>query len=163
MIKMLLESINSLYLWVKKERYLGWDPYDGLSGEISRKFADKKLLNIAIIQLNLYSPVNLRPLLGIQKGCSNKALALFSRAYLYLYATTEREEFKFEAKVLLKELEKQNISSNVNKFSCASYYFPIIFHLFSNRFDIFKRHLSKNISSLSGILQRVGIEMGKME
>ena len=126
MIKMLLDSINSLYSWVKKERYLGWDPYDGLSGEISRKFADKKLLNIAIIQLNLYSPVNLRPLLGIQKGCSNKALALFSRAYLYLYATTEREEFKFEAKVLLKELEKQNISSNINKFSCASYYFPYV-------------------------------------
>jgi len=123
--QMFWDSLNSLYSWVKRERYLGWDPYDGLSGEISRKFADKKLLNIATIQLNLYSPVNLRPLFGIQKGRANKALALFSRAYLYMYATTGREEFKIEAKAILKALEGQNISNN-HKFSCASYYFPYV-------------------------------------
>jgi len=124
--QMFFDSLNSLYSWVKKERYLGWDPYDGLSGKISGKFADKKLLNIVMIQLNLYSPVNLRPLFGIQRGRVNKALALFSRAYLYLYAITYREEFKIEAKTILKALERQNISNSTNKFSCASYYFPYI-------------------------------------
>ncbi|MFA4646586.1 hypothetical protein P8X24_04895 [Pyrococcus kukulkanii] len=111
---------------MKKEKYLGWDPYDGLSGKISGKFANKRILNIAVIQLNLYSPLNLRPFFGIQKGCANKALALFSRGYLYLYAITDREEFKIEAKTLLKALESQNISNSINKFSCASYYFPYI-------------------------------------
>ncbi|WP_240910682.1 hypothetical protein [Thermococcus sp. MV11] len=105
---------------------MGWDPYDGLSGDISRKFTDKKLLNILMIQTNLYSPINLRPLFGIQKGRANKALALFSRAYLYLYALTGYEEFKIEAKYLLKELEEQNICYDSHKFSCASYYFPYI-------------------------------------
>ncbi|AEC51936.1 hypothetical protein PNA2_1020 [Pyrococcus sp. NA2] len=124
--QMFWDSLNSLYSWVKRERYLGWDPYDGLSGKISRKFADKKLLNIAIIQLNLYSPVNLRPLFGIRKGRSNKALALFSRAYLYLYSITGSEEFKIEAKTILNALEEQNISNDNRKFSCASYYFAYI-------------------------------------
>ena len=114
--QMFFDSLDSLYSWVKKKRYLGWDPYDGLSGRISRKFADKRLLNIAMIQLNLYSPVNLRPLFGIQKGCSNKALALFSRSYLYLYAITGLEEFKVEAKTILKILERQNISNNPKDF-----------------------------------------------
>jgi len=124
--QMLWNSLNSLYLWVKREKYIGWDPYDGLSGEISRKFADKRMLNIAMIQMNLYSPLNLRPLFRIQKGSANKALALFSRAYLYLYSITGHEEFKIEAKFLLKKLEEQNISNEGHKFSCASYYFPYI-------------------------------------
>ncbi|NJE30329.1 hypothetical protein E3E38_04580 [Thermococcus sp. 18S1] len=120
------DSLASLYSWVKREKYLGWDPYDGLSGDISQRLANKSVLNIAMIQLNLYSPVNLRPLFGIQKGRANKALALFSRAYLYLYSITNDEDFKLEAKVLLRILESQNISNDKNKFSCASYYFPYI-------------------------------------
>ncbi|MGQ4892550.1 MAG: hypothetical protein ACP6IP_08690 [Candidatus Njordarchaeia archaeon] len=124
--QMLFESLNALYSWVKKEKYVGWDPYDGLSGRISRRFTDKKLLNIAMIQLNLYSPVNLRPLFGIQKGCSNKALALFLRSCLHLYTITNHEKFKVEAKTILKLLERQNINNNTTKFSCASHYFPYI-------------------------------------
>ncbi|NJE11146.1 hypothetical protein [Thermococcus sp. MAR1] len=123
---LLWKSVDSLYSWVKKEKYRGWDPYDGLSGNISQRFAHKKLLNIALIQVNLYSPLNLRPLFGIRSGRSNKALALFSRAYLYLYSMTGLEEFKIEAKGLLKQLENQNLSKNKDKFSCASYYFPYI-------------------------------------
>ncbi len=121
--QLIWNSLESLYHWVKRERYLGWDPYDGLSGEISRKFANKKLLNIAMIQLNLYSPVNLRPLLGIKKDRANKAIALFSRAYLGLYGATGDPVFRIEAKKLLKELADKNISGNKDQFSCSSYYF----------------------------------------
>ncbi len=124
--QILWDSLRSLYSWVKKERYKGWDPYDGLSGEISRKFADKRLFNILLIQLNLYSPINLRRLFGIQKGHSNKSLALFSRAYLNVYALTKYEEFKIEAKIFLKMLEKRNLSADNKTFCCASYYFPYV-------------------------------------
>ncbi|KPU63857.1 hypothetical protein EP1X_01265 [Thermococcus sp. EP1] len=122
----LWRSVNSLYLWVQKEKHQGWDPYDGLSGEVTQKVANKKWLSILILQLNLYSPVNLRPMFRIKKGCANKARALFSRAYLNLYSLTGDKNFKIEAKTILKKLETQNLSKNKDEFCCASYYFPYI-------------------------------------
>jgi len=124
--QMFWDSFNSLYSWVKRERYLGWDPYDGLSGEISRKFADKKLLNIVMIQLNLYSPINLRPILKIEKNRANKSSALFSRAYLHMYKTTKDSNFKIEAGRLLKELANKNLLKGKKQFACSSYYFEYI-------------------------------------
>lgn len=43
------DSLSSLYHWVKREKYLGWDPYDGLSGEVSKEIADKGILKLLTI------------------------------------------------------------------------------------------------------------------
>lgn len=116
--ELIKNSINSLYFWVKKEKYKGWDPYDWLLSPVSSKLP--KFLNFVLMQLNVYSPINFRPLFDIKKGRSNKALALFSQAYLNL--GFESPEFKEEAKRLLSILEKNKIKTN-NGYSWASYYF----------------------------------------
>lgn len=120
-----LSSSMKLWNWIKRENYSGYDPYDGLSGKMSL-FSDKKLLNLLLLQMNLYSPVNLRPMLGIKKGRSNKCLALLARANLILYEVTKRSEFRNEAELLLDNLINANLSKTQGEFSCSSYYFKYV-------------------------------------
>ena len=115
------DLVFSLYSWVKKEKYHGWDPYDWLYSPLAEKIKSK-YINFVFLQANLYSPLNLRPEFGIKKGMSNKALALFSQAYLNLYHTTELPEFKAEAKYLLSLLDDQKIKRDIG-IGWASHYF----------------------------------------
>lgn len=121
----LYDVIEKLFEWVKRENYMGWDPYDALSGNITRVLAKNKLLGFLLIQMNLYSPINFRPILRIKKNISNKGVSLFAQAYLNLYKLTGLEKFKSEAKNLLKLLESKAI--NKNGYYCwASYYYDFI-------------------------------------
>lgn len=121
----IMDSLKLLDQWIKKEHYLGWDPYDGLSG-ILRRFENKRFLNTLILQANLYSPVNFRPLLGVKKACHNKALALLSRSYLMLFQITGDTGYKSEAEKLLKILIRNDLSGNDREFACSSYAFTYV-------------------------------------
>lgn len=121
----LMRVIEKLYEWVKRENYKGWDPYDALCGNISRIFAKNKLLAFLLIQINLYSPINLRSILGIKKNISNKGISLFAQAYLNLYKITGLEKFKSEAKSLLGLLEENAIKRD-GYYCWASYYYDFI-------------------------------------
>jgi len=117
----IIKSLIKLEKYVSKENFVGWDPYDGLLAQrIPEKLRRNNLTGLILIQLNLYSPVNLRPILNIPKGLSNKSLALFARAYLIMYITFRKSEYLEKAIKLLRIL-----SSNTNK-ACNSYYFPYI-------------------------------------
>lgn len=56
----------------------GYDPYDGLNSPLFRirSIGEQRWLNMAWIQMNKRSPVNLRPLLGIKPVANPKGLAL---------------------------------------------------------------------------------------
>ena len=112
------KSLMDLYYWVKKEKYFGWDPYDWLISPISSKLPT--IFNFLLMQLNVYSPINLRPYYRINKGISNKSIAIFSQAYLLLGDISP--EFKIEAKKLLLLLENKKIKL---KYGCgwSSYHF----------------------------------------
>lgn len=112
------KSLLSLYSWVKKEKYYGWDPYDWYLSPLSSKIP--KIVNFVLIQFNLYSPINFRSLFGIKKGISNKALALFSQAYLTL--NFRYPEFKAEGKRTLLILERNKIKTDYG-YGWASHYF----------------------------------------
>ncbi|AFL95036.1 hypothetical protein CL1_0831 [Thermococcus cleftensis] len=114
-------SLLSLYSWVKKERYRGWDPYDWLSSPIAKKLKSKPV-NFILLQANLYSPINLRPKLRIKKGISNKAVALFAQSYLTLSSITGRPEFKAEAKRALSLLDEYKIETSTG-IGWPSHYF----------------------------------------
>jgi len=119
--RVIAKSLIKLERYVSRENYVGWDPYDGLLAQrIPEKLRRNTLAGIILIQLNLYSPVNLRPLLGISKGSPNKSLALFARAYLIMYTVFRRDEYLEKAVKLIRIL-----SSNTSKV-CSSYHFLYI-------------------------------------
>lgn len=115
----ILEGFQKLEKYVSRENYTGWDPYDALIAKrIPRILLNNKIFAMSLIQLNLYSPINLRPLLKIEKGKSNKALALFSRAYYIASGSINEKEFKQKARKLLFEVVSRTTPEN-----CHSHYF----------------------------------------
>lgn len=123
--KDILQSTYKLNLWLETNGYEGWDPYDALNSPYTIKLAKKKPLAILLIQLNLYSPINIRPTLKIKKGISNKTLALLARSYINLYKATSQEKFKEQAIIIIEKLTKRNLC-NRNNYCCSSYYFTYI-------------------------------------
>ncbi len=111
-----------MYEWVKRENYQGYDPYDWGISPMAKKLPYH--LNLAMSQLNLYSPINLRKIFKIEKGTSNKSLALFAQAYLRYYEVTQDVKSLNETHTALSLLEKNAIKDN--GIGWASYYFPFI-------------------------------------
>ncbi len=86
-----------MYEWVKRENYKGYDPYDWGYSPLAKKLPYN--LNLAMSQLNLYSPINLRKIFKIEKGTSNKSLALFTQAYLRYYKFSKDVRFNYNNKI----------------------------------------------------------------
>ena len=82
----LSDMIVGLRKWVEAERFMGWDPYDAMISPLLRSLSFRsKLLSIFWVQLLKSIPVNLRPLLDIEKARNPKGQGLFLAAYLRLY------------------------------------------------------------------------------
>lgn len=117
--RIILKSLIKLEKYVSRENYVGWDPYDGLlARRIPENLRRNLLVGQALIQLNLYSPINLRSILHIPKGLSNKSLALFARAYLMLYMIFGRDEY-LEKAIRLLDILRLNTTTK-----CNAYHFP---------------------------------------
>jgi len=87
--------------------YVGYDPYDALNSPLIRRIgARSKVLQIAATHMVRRSPVNLRPLLGIQKGHNPKAIGLFLWGYSKLYALTREVRYLERVDYLLDLLER---------------------------------------------------------
>jgi hypothetical protein len=91
-------SLEKLLRYCRKEKWSGYDPYDGLNSPLARPFKSR-LLRTAIIQIVKRSPVNLRPLIGIKKSLNPKGIALALRALILLdeknFADGLREDIEF--------------------------------------------------------------------
>lgn len=98
------QEFDRLLSYCRKEEWQGYDPYDGLNSSLYSLMPDSKILRIALIQLVKRSPINFRPLLGIEKGENPKGLALFVRALLSAYQETKEEKYRNDAEELLERL-----------------------------------------------------------
>lgn len=98
------QEFDRLLNYCRKEEWQGYDPYDGLNSSLYPLMPDSKLLRIALIQLVKHSPINFRPMLGIEKGENPKGLALFVRALLSAYQETKEEKYRSDAEELLERL-----------------------------------------------------------
>ena len=69
-IKKIQNSFNRLKTYCENEKFMGWDPYDGLNSPIFNHSPLKpnKFLKLTWIQAFKKNPINLRPLFIVKKG-----------------------------------------------------------------------------------------------
>jgi hypothetical protein len=127
-------SNNLLVEWIKKNEYAGWDPYDALNSEAYRKLClGNPFLEFIYTQVNVYSFINLRPILKIEKGKDTKGHALFIQAYANLYNATKDATYIKELEKCISFLEKNSLKEKFNFHCWSSHYFP---YLFNNKIKI---------------------------
>lgn len=81
-------SLRKLLIYVERENYMGWDPYDGLNSRFFQAIPfvrDWDIARLAWIQLFKRNPINLRRLFLIPKGYNPKGIALLLSGYCNLY------------------------------------------------------------------------------
>lgn len=83
----LSKSFAALKIYCERERFKGWDPYDGLNSRFFQNLPIRtnKILRLAWIQLFKRNPVNLRFIFGVSKDYNAKGLGLFLSGYCNLF------------------------------------------------------------------------------
>lgn len=94
---------DKLHESLTREEWKGFDPYDGLNSPLAKLFPFKTARQ-AWIQFHKRSPINVRPLLGIQKHVNPKALALGISALCVRYRSLGHVDLLGEAVSLEKQL-----------------------------------------------------------
>jgi hypothetical protein len=101
------ESLKKLQGYIERERFSGYDPYDGLNSELLRVFSLKsRVLRMALIQGMKRSPLNMRSLLGVRKGYNPKGLGLFLWGYSRLWHRDGSPLYRERITFFLELLEK---------------------------------------------------------
>jgi len=101
-------SFLKLKNYCEKQKFKGWDPYDGLNSKLFqatplRKWSFPRLAWIQLFKLN---PINLRSLLLVPKQHNAKGVGLFLAGYCNLYKIAESGNFAYGTKAEI--LEKIN-------------------------------------------------------
>jgi rhamnogalacturonyl hydrolase YesR len=93
--------LNTL-LEAEKNNYSGYSKFDALNSPELKKFSlNNKWLRLIYTQLVKESPFNLRPFLKVKKSRNPKGIALFARAYLFLYQHSNHDVFLKKAEALM--------------------------------------------------------------
>jgi rhamnogalacturonyl hydrolase YesR len=91
------ESIKKLEKWVEDHDYRGYEPFDGLSSFVRPLTFHKTFAERILQQIVRQSPVNLRPLLGVQPQESTKGRGYMAWGYLTMVKITGEQEYKEKA------------------------------------------------------------------
>jgi hypothetical protein len=101
------DVVERLRSYVESADYAGYDPYDALNSPLVRLIGCKsKWVRIACTQFLRRCPVNLRPVLGIQKGHNPKGIGLFLWGYAKLFKMHQDQRSLDRIQHLLDLLEK---------------------------------------------------------
>lgn len=125
-VKTITGSVVLLMKYIEENQYAGYDPYDALKSPLISKGPVGRIPKAKFLfqQLIKRFPVNLRPLLGIQKGVNPVTLGLCIQAYTALGRTgiLHRDEVLKKCELLIRQLEKL-IPENYSTV-CWGYDFP---------------------------------------
>lgn len=91
-----LASFNALKNYCEGQDFKGYDPYDGLNSKVFQSIPiirNNRIARLFWIQFFKKSPINLRPLLLVQKDYNPKGLGLFLSGYCHLYSIEPKEEY----------------------------------------------------------------------
>jgi polysaccharide biosynthesis protein VpsJ len=167
------ESILRLSSWLEKSEYRGYDTFDGLNAKFVRPLTfENKFLRTVLQQGVRRFPVNLRPLLGVDKGHSTKGMAFLARGFMRLHEATGNEVWADKAEFALQWLiDNQSIGysgacwGNHFDYQSRSFYLPkgmptivwtsLIGHAFLDGYDHFRRdrYLQIAVSACEHILR----------
>lgn len=101
----ILESILRLFGWLEENDYRGYDTFDGLGARFVRPLTfENKFLQTVLQQGVRRFPLNLRPLLGVDKGYSSKGMGFLTRGFLRLHQATGDPIWSEKAEFCLKWL-----------------------------------------------------------
>jgi len=107
MVEPIQGAIDRLDHWISNSGWVGYEPFDGLSAPLARRLTfELPILRIVLEQSVRRLPVNLRPLLGITKKHSTKAMGYFASGYLRLYQLTGRQDYLDKAILCLSDLRE---------------------------------------------------------
>jgi polysaccharide biosynthesis protein VpsJ len=105
------ESIEQLSVWLEKNDYRGYDTFDGLNAKFVRPLLFNNNLLLTVLQQGVRRfPLNLRPVLGIEKSRSTKGMGFLARGFMRLHEATGDAAWRNKAKRALEWL-KQNQST----------------------------------------------------
>lgn len=119
------QNIDSLHSWITKENYSGWDPYDGLNSNTIKWLAPNSS-KIIFIQLNKFSPINLRPILQIKKGLDLKGITIIAQADYKLFKITNNYKYLKDLQYLCSFIVNNSLYSTYGFHCWSSHYFPYV-------------------------------------
>jgi hypothetical protein len=92
------EALRQIRGWGEARDWRGYDPYDALNSPLARYLTlGSRFGRRALTQAVKLSPLNVRPLLGIEPAWNAKAIALVASAYARLGAAHDDETARGEA------------------------------------------------------------------
>ncbi len=89
-------SFLRLKTYIEKEKFKGYDPFDGLNSKFFQTLPivkENRFMRLAWIQLFKRNPINLRRLVAVPKEYNPKALGLFLTGYSNLYKKNPKQEY----------------------------------------------------------------------
>ena len=104
---MLQNILKDVLQAAETQDYSGYSKFDALNSPFLKKLTfDNKWLRFFFIQLVKELPVNIRPILKVKKSKNPKGIALFARAYFFLYQLTDEQAYLEQGEILLQWLLK---------------------------------------------------------
>lgn len=101
--KILLDVLSS----AQQKDYAGYGKFDALNSPLLRFLSlNNPWLRLILIQLVKECPWHIRPWLGVRTSRNPKGIALFARAYLFLFEKTKNQKYLQEAQSLLQWLKE---------------------------------------------------------
>jgi len=89
----------------EKEGYSGYSKFDALNSPVLKALCfHNKWLRLFYTQAVKECPFNIRPILGVRKSKNPKGIALFARAYLFLFQETSDAKYLDKAESLIQWL-----------------------------------------------------------
>jgi hypothetical protein len=168
----LYESIRHLSNWLERNDYQGYDTFDGLNASLIRPLTfENELLRTVLQQGVRRFPLNVRPLLGIQKRHSSKGMGFLARGFMRLHSSTGdqiwRDKAQFALQWLIDNQSKGYSGSswgNHFDYQSRNFYLPkgvptvvwtsLIGHAFLDAYDLFQieQYLQIAVSACEHIL-----------
>jgi hypothetical protein len=158
------DSIGRLSDWLEKNDYRGYDTFDGLNAKYVRPLTfETNFLRTVLQQGVRRIPINLRPILGIPKNYSTKAMGFLARGFIRLEQVTHQKIWADKAEFALQWLiENQSKGysgacwGNHFDYQSRSFYLPrgvptivwtsLIGHAFLDGYEHFRKEIYLKIA-----------------
>jgi rhamnogalacturonyl hydrolase YesR len=170
------KSIEHLYYWLEENDYRGHDTFDGLNARFVRSLTfETKFLRTVLLQGVRRFPLNLRPLLGINKEHSSKGMGFLARGFMRLHKATGDPVWAGKAESALQWLIDNQLPGysgacwgNHFDYQSRGFYLPkgvptvvwtaLIGHAFLDAYDHFQKehYLEIAVSACQHIVRDLG-------